>query len=582
MDIKPVSSHTDLSLRASPQAQIEPVSALAKSLGLKTGGQFLGQVTQVSRPTTEERAEIIKSLDSALAGLDKHSAAPAVKGIEAQLLEQKQLAQQAQLKLIHLNLSNPLQKAAPTTSDSQPTPQSLLSYTTHAVTVGQTLLLQLAAHQRVQILEPLTPDQLNKVLNLITTLTQEGKPLPDSLGKLLQAVGDTTSTQARVQAQEAISNSLRQLLPLKDSGQDLLGSLPKVMQFLQQLSPSVRSEWLSADVQTSLKALANHIRLSDQLSNPKLLAMALKTNGQGFELGLAQRLGLSLPTAIGTSPLSSAGLTGAKASGSPAGIPAASGMAIKESLKSQGTAALANLPATPPLSKLAAQDLKGALLGVLHQLERESATLTASGILPPMTDKFSPNNALPQFLGLLLLRPPAELSQKQLRAQLVMLMHQYTLGSLAKIQLQQIHSVSQQLNQADQAQPLPSWQFELPIRHGQEVHPLHIQLEQKWIEDPEEKDTGTSRRLRQWNIMLGFDLPQLGHFYAHLGLLGEQLTIRFWAEREPTLQAARAKLDSLRTQFEQEGIEVVQLQCVPGLPPSQKMSIHYALVDVKT
>lgn len=582
MDIKPVSSHADLSLRASPQAQIEPVSALAKSLGLKTGGQFLGQVTQVSRPTTEERAEIIKSLDSALAGLDKHSAAPAVKGIEAQLLEQKQLAQQAQLKLIHLNLSNPLQKAAPTTSDSQPTPQTLLSYTTHAVTVGQTLLLQLAAHQRVQILEPLTPDQLNKVLNLITTLTQEGKPLPDSLGKLLQAVGDTTSTQARVQAQEAISNSLRQLLPLKDSGQDLLGSLPKVMQFLQQLSPSVRSEWLSADVQTSLKALANHIRLSDQLSNPKLLAMALKTNGQGFEQGLAQRLGLSLPTAIGTSPLSSAGLTGAKASGSPAGIPAASSMAIKESLKSQGTAALANLPATPPLSKLAAQDLKGALLGVLHQLERESATLTASGILPPMTDKFSPNNALPQFLGLLLLRPPAELSQKQLRAQLVMLMHQYTLGSLAKIQLQQIHSVSQQLNQADQAQPLPSWQFELPIRHGQEVHPLHIQLEQKWIEDPEEKDTGTSRRLRQWNIMLGFDLPQLGHFYAHLGLLGEQLTIRFWAEREQTLQAARAKLDSLRTQFEQEGIEVVQLQCVPGLPPSQKMSIHYALVDVKT
>src|SRR5690606_39085745 len=130
-----------------------------------------------------------------------------------------------------------------------------------------------------------------------------------------------------------------------------------------------------------------------------------------------------------------------------------------------------------------------------------------------------------------------------------------------------------QLTQTDQPLPTQSWQMEIPVRHGQDVHPLNIQLEQKWVEDSDETDSKNVKRVRQWNVMLGFDLPNLGHFYAQLGLLGERLSVKFWAEQENTLKEAQVRLDALKAQFETEGIQITQLQCVPGLPPTQKISL---------
>ncbi len=88
--------------------------------------------------------------------------------------------------------------------------------------------------------------------------------------------------------------------------------------------------------------------------------------------------------------------------------------------------------------------------------------------------------------------------------------------------------------------------------------------------------------MRQWNVMLGFDLPQLGRFYAQLALLNNRVNIKFWAENENTLTQAQARLESFQQQLEHEGIQIAQLQCLPGLPPTQKMSVNYSLVDIKT
>src|SRR5690606_31113677 len=217
------------------------------------------------------------------------------------------------------------------------------------------------------------------------------------------------------------------------------------------------------------------------------------------------------------------------------------------------------------------------------QLERERS-LASVNALSPVSEAGKVNlaNALPQLLGLLVQKQPTELSQKQLRAQLVMLMHQYTLGSLAKIQLQQIHSLNHQQTQVDQPQPTQSWQMEIPIRQGQEVHPLNIQLEQKWVDDAEEGNNKEVKRVRQWNVMLGFELVDLGRFYAQLGLLGERLSLKFWAEQEQTLNQVQAQLATLKEQLEQEGMQITQLQCVPGLPPTPRIALNYSLVDIKT
>ena len=185
-------------------------------------------------------------------------------------------------------------------------------------------------------------------------------------------------------------------------------------------------------------------------------------------------------------------------------------------------------------------------------------------------------------LGLLFNKQHSDLSQKQLRAQLVMLLHQHTLGSIAKIQLQQVHSLNHQLGQADQSQPTQSWQFEIPVRQGQDVHSLHIQMEQQWVEEEQDKAERNSTRVRQWNVMLRFDLPLVGQFYAQLTLLGEKLSAKFWAENESTLEEAKNRIDELKMQLEREGIQITQMHCVPGLPPKPKMSLSYSLIDLKT
>lgn len=603
MDLNAIGNSSDLLLRNQQQAQLEQISALAKTLGLKAGSQFLAEVQKVSQATPEQRAELIKTLETALSLLNKNSAAPAVAALIEQLLEQKNLAQSPALKLISLIATNPLinnQTAATT---------NLLTYTTQPLAVGQTLLLQLNANQRVQLLQPIGTQDLAKLTAQLAAATQPQKN--DSqldLAKLLASINETQQPAANIKTAQAISETLRLLLPQKDKGQDLLSNLPRVMQFIQQVPVAQRKEWLSNELQQSLKTLANQLKPGDQLSNPKLLEMAIKNNGQGFENKLAQLSG----QVSANSPSASAGqglVAGDKNTPPNALLPnisagtAAAGKTINAAAPSGNTAmtktiatnTLANNNllgnkspsnnSTPgAIEKLAAQDLKGALLNVRHHLERElKESPTASAALVGVdVNKSTLATALPQFLGLLMQKPTGELNQKQLRTQLILLLHQYTLGSLAKIQLQQIHTINHQLTQTDQAQPTQSWQVEIPLRQGQEVHPLQLQFEQQWVEDPNETASKENKRVRQWNIMLGFDLPVIGKFYAQLCLLGTNLSAKFWAENAATLQEAKLKMDSLRAQLEQEGIEVAQLQCVPGLPPQPKMSFSYSLVDIKT
>lgn len=633
MDLGGITNTTERLLRNQQQAQLEQIVTIAKTLGLKIGSEFLAQVEKVVSATPEQRAELIKAIDSALAQLNKNSAAPAVKALIMQLLGQKDLAQQPTLKLISLIASNPL-LANP--SNTTPPTTQLLTYSTEQLQAGQTLLMQLASGQRLQLIQPLTETEAAQIKTLLATTASPTLKTdsPKDITALLTNLHAGTQVQTSTKATEAISETLRQLLPQKDKGQDLLSALPKVLQFVQQMPITERKEWFSSELQQSLKTLANHIRQSDQLSNPKLLEMVLKNNGQSFEHKLAQLISpihrdsganatnkttdsnqasdlvkTVTPNPLATSSLPSKPFAGSAYTQHTAAktlIPTGNNPAIpiQNAIPSTPTALIspsnATIQKTVPtipntvaataipnsVSKLTNQDFKGSLLSLLHQLDAElpasTATATTNTLGITSTSSLPVATPLPHLLGLIMNKQSGELNQKQLRTQLIMLMHQYTLGSLAKIQLQQIQTVSHQLTQTDQAQPTQSWQFEVPVRQGQDVHPLNIQLEQQWIEDPQEPTTKEVRRVRQWNIMLSFNLPIVGQFYAQLHLLGESLSAKFWAENEATLQEAKIKLDSLKAQLESEGIQVTQLQCVPGLPPKPKMSLSYSLVDIKT
>lgn len=593
-------SITDKLVQNLQRAQTEQIMAITKVLGLKVGSQFLADVQKVTQATPDERAQLVKSIEANLAQLNKNSAAPAIKALITELEAQRNIAQSTNVKLVTLSLTTPAPtnpNIPGTTIPPTPLTTSLLTYTNQPLHVGQTLLMQLSEGQRLQLLQPLTKAEIAAFNALLQTShaqsttaanSTQSNANPASVNNLLnlqlknEGVVNNWVTKENlstiieqnklviIKTTEAIGEALRRLLPQKDKGQDLLANLPKITQFIQQLPLAERKEWLSSQVQQSLKTLANHIRLSDQLTNPKLVEMTLKNNGQSFENKLAQLVtGQKNPVAGLNILNSTSGITSSL-------------------LKPGDQPIAANKQAPIPhvsIEKMAAQDLKGALLGLLHQLDTELET--AKPVLPgsPLATDVNKNLlaiALPHFLGMLANKQQGELSQKQLRTQLVMLMHQYTLGSIAKIQLQQVHTLNHQLGQADQTQPTQSWQFEIPVRQGQDVHPLHIHIEQQWVEEQDENAGQNSTRVRQWNVMLSFDLPVIGQFYAQLTLLGDNLSAKFWAENENTLLEAKNKIDGLKTQLEQEGIHITHMQCVPGLPPKPKMSFSYSLVDVKT
>lgn len=583
MELSPI---TDKLVKNVQRAQLDQIVTITKVLGLEVGSQFLADVQKVTEATPEERAQLIKSIEASLAQLNKNSAAPAIKELISQLEAQKSIAQTPNLKLVSLSVTTPAPSASATpttTNPSAPLTTTLLTYTTQPIQIGQTLLMQLGEGQRLQLLRPLIKAEVaafNALLQTTNPQSTAQQPISTNAGINSTIANSSPSTPlntrdmasalieqhkvATIKITAAIGETLRRLLPQKDKGQDLLTSLPKITQFIQQLPLAERTEWLSTQVQQSLKTLASHIRLTDQLTNPKLLEMTLKNNGQTFEHKLAQ-----LVTGVKHNALSLA--------------PATSSL-VKPDNQPVATNKHALIPQVS-VEKMAAQDLKGALLGLLHQLDVElDPTKPALPGTAPINEfnKALPAIALPQFLGMLANRQQGELNQKQLRTQLVMLMHQYTLGSIAKIQLQQMHTLNHQLGQADQAQPTSSWQFEIPVRQGHEVHPLPIQIEQQWIEEQSENAEQNTTRVRQWNVMLSFDLPLIGKFYAQLTLLGDNLSAKFWAENENTWLEAKNKMDGLKARLEHEGIQVTQLQCVPGLPPKPKVTLRYSLVDIKT
>lgn len=554
-------------LKGLQQAQFERVATLSKILGLKIGSELMASVQKITEASPEERELILKQIETTLAQLNKNSAAPAVKALITQLLDQQLMLQSPQLKLVALQLFG-----------NNLLTDKLLTYTDKPLTLGQQLLLRLVDGNKLVFMEPTTPatsttaTNTNTNTNTTTSTAITPTTVPASttdlskLSALLSAAhlaqhsNENISTNQNTLAKDklaaqAISDTLRNLLPKKDQGQDLLVALPKITQFIQQLPINERNQWLSSNLQQALKTVADHLRSPAQLTNPKLLAMVVNNGGTQFESKVAQYLTTNTNEAI-TAP-------------------------AKNQVNTSGALLT---PTKAPLEQIARQDLKGALLGLLHQLDQEVTTATRSLTTPlPTTDLNQQNaNNLMLLLGQLINKQSPELNQKVLRAQLAMLMQQHTLGSLAKIQLQQIHTLSNQRTQADPTAPNQSWQVEIPVRNGNDIHPLHMQFEQHWVEDEKSTEEKKIVRVKQWNLMLSFQLPIVGQFFAQLILVGDNLSAKLWAEKSATLEEAKTKLDTLQSQLEEQGIHVKNIQCLPGLPPQPKISFGYSLVDIQT
>jgi hypothetical protein len=187
------------------------------------------------------------------------------------------------------------------------------------------------------------------------------------------------------------------------------------------------------------------------------------------------------------------------------------------------------------------------------------------------------------FVQQLMHKPVKELSDKELRTQLLALLQQHSVHSLAKIQLQQLHSINHELETKDSATPNASWQIEIPVKQHNDVHHLHMRIDREWVDEKNESETNkNTSKIKQWSVTLRFDLPTLGEFCAQLAIVNTQVSATLWAAREKTFSEVRDHIEGLRKQLEGEGIEVKYLQCMRGMPPEKPMALSYSLIDIST
>ena len=127
-------------------------------------------------------------------------------------------------------------------------------------------------------------------------------------------------------------------------------------------------------------------------------------------------------------------------------------------------------------------------------------------------------------------------------------------GALSRINVQQLQTV--QSNE----QGRPVWILELPVRTDQGIDLFDMRIQQ------DEQQQQAEPHKRPWTVTLAFDLQGLGPVKATVTLLEQTVSARFWAERNDTLSLFSQYMDTLRSQLNNVGLEVAELDCQQGIP----------------
>lgn len=611
------------------QKNTDQLVALSRVLNLVLGKTVIATVSSTEPVTAPERAELLKQTAAALAQIKQQATnhlTPALKAEITRLVQQQNLIQSPELKWINVVVNNrplltysdrpliagqsvpvqlqspqklvlldlpTLEQLVPTKAAAPSTiPQTVLAQTTNTPTdsakntaivnalmkaaiteIANKTLAAPTANSTAQIKNPLVSNSntAHSINNLATTVIQNTNNKTALLTKAINYSANELSlkyspqTDSKISTPETlatkniVSENLRNLLPHRDAPNLLLSAINQ----LQQLPATSRQQLLSPSIEQALKSIAEKIRSPEQLAQPKVLAQMLKNSGVFFENKL------------------------------------------HDNLQTNNEDYQGNAKAT--LNTTYAQDLKGSLLTLLSRTTQElngdkkplsneqtikllqtlstPALFHSAGVAS--TNPFNANINLTQTIGMfvqqLMNKPVKELSDKELRTQLLVLLQQHSVHSLAKIQLQQLHSINHELETKDSATPNASWQFEIPVKQHNEIHHLHMRIDREWVDEKNESEKSKStNKIKQWSVTLRFDLPTLGEFCAQLAVVNTQVSATLWAAREKTFGEVRDHIEGLRKQLESEGIEVKYLQCMRGMPPEKPMALSYSLIDIST
>jgi hypothetical protein len=125
-------------------------------------------------------------------------------------------------------------------------------------------------------------------------------------------------------------------------------------------------------------------------------------------------------------------------------------------------------------------------------------------------------------------------------------------GAIARIQTHQLASLPQE----DPSRQV--WQFELPIRNGEDVDLFHIRIGREETARRSDEET-------VWSLTLHMNLASLGPMRVQLRLQGENLSTLIWSEQPRTNSLVQSQLKALRAAYEARGLIVKQLEAQVGV-----------------
>lgn len=614
MDIQPPGDKLlNITIQQLQKVQNDQLQLIARLAGLKTDHLAQAIISDVSELSVDDRKILIEQVDKALTQIKSLIMSPAIQQQLQALEQQKTLLQSDLTKLFQLTVNN----------------KDFLVYSNQSLQTGQNILIRLLPNQGLELILPAVPttnpdEQIDTLItqnlrqllplqkpdNFFTALAKMqqliellppdpkkqliDKPLQTSLDKLNQVIPTLTKLIDPASLKAIIENSgiqfERKLVELLTSNKQatiptstvsattvtanntVTPSLTTLNEKLSTaLSQHLNSEQAGIN-STKSNSLEPGQKLSTQDLSPLLTQMKSGTNNQIP----TQSSALANDKILINNPVSTNNLAVNNLSANPASKIIANPDA--QNLQSLQSSTNTNKPSA------ANRDLKGALVELVADTQRslqqqavDGAEIVKSIHQPHLQDFIA--QIIPLLMGK---TSQKDLPLKTLRAQLTALLQQHAYQAVAKIQIQQLQSILPSSTQNSQDSNPQSWQMEIPIRYQQDILPMHLQIEKRWVQQQENPDKKDRQKIKQWRVMLNFDLPVIGQFYAQLILLEQQLSATLWAEKTETLQTAKEKMENLRTKLQREGIIVTQLECLPGSPNKPQNHLNYSLIDIKT
>ncbi len=142
-------------------------------------------------------------------------------------------------------------------------------------------------------------------------------------------------------------------------------------------------------------------------------------------------------------------------------------------------------------------------------------------------------------------------------------------SGLARIQSNQLASLPQE----DPTRQ--TWQFELPVRHNEQLDVFRIRLQKEPGKSGEKEDA-------VWSLTLRMNLEPLGPMRVQLRLQGEAISSVLWAEQAETTSLIKNNLEKLRSALEKAGLDVTKLEAYQGKSDSdEQLPRGLSLLDEK-